>query len=129
MNEQQNCRPPPGGFFFVYRYPRGGELSPNFGDGLSRSGGGGLGLTVGRLGDDLDPVVECHTENELWQLVVATERRQLFCAASSSLKTIASAVLLDRQPFDRIVRWRTVVKVLSMGLVVRKCFQCSAGKS
>jgi len=43
------------------------------------------------------------------------------------LKTIASAVLLDRQPFDRIVRWRTVAKVLSMGLVVRKCFQCSAG--
>jgi hypothetical protein len=33
------------------------------------------------------------------------------------LKTIASAVLLDRQPFDRIVRWRTVAKVLSMGLV------------
>jgi hypothetical protein len=24
---------------------------------------------------------------------------------------------LDRQPFDRIVRWRTVAKVLSMGLV------------
>ena len=23
---------------------------------------------VGRLGDDLDPVVECHTENEFWQL-------------------------------------------------------------
>ncbi|MET4177799.1 hypothetical protein ABIB99_008929, partial [Bradyrhizobium sp. LA6.1] len=31
------------------------ELSPNFGDGRSRSGGGGYGLTVGRLGDDLDP--------------------------------------------------------------------------
>jgi hypothetical protein len=29
------------------------------------------------------------------------------------LKTIASAVLLDRQPFDRVVRWRTVAKVLS----------------
>jgi hypothetical protein len=38
------------------------------------------------------------------------------------LKTIASAVLFDRQPFDRIVRWRTVAKVLSMGLVVRRCF-------
>src|SRR5882757_6365099 len=63
------------------------------------------------------------------QILVTARRRQLFCAASSSLKTIASAVLLDRQPFDRIVRWRTVAKVLSMGLVVRKCFQCSAGKS
>jgi hypothetical protein len=36
---------------------------------------------------------------------------------------MASAVPLDRQPFDRMVRWRTVAKVLSMGLVVRKCFQ------
>ncbi|MET4260840.1 hypothetical protein ABIC09_005805, partial [Bradyrhizobium sp. S3.12.5] len=31
------------------------ELSPNFGDGRGRSGGGGCGLTVGRLCDDLDP--------------------------------------------------------------------------
>ncbi|MGY4281326.1 uncharacterized protein YjbI with pentapeptide repeats [Bradyrhizobium sp. LM2.7] len=41
--------------------------------------------------------------NWLWP----SRRRQLFCAASSNLKTIASAVLLDRQPFDRMVRWRT----------------------
>jgi hypothetical protein len=32
-------------------------------------GGGGFGLTVGRLGDDLDLVCECHTENDFWQLV------------------------------------------------------------
>src|SRR5258705_13048236 len=42
--------------------------------------------------------------NWLWP----SRRRQLFCAPSSNLKTIASAVLFDRQPFDRIVRWRTV---------------------
>jgi hypothetical protein len=57
---------------------------------------------VGRLGDDLDPVVECHTENEFWQLVVSASRRQLFCAPSNNLKTMASAVLLDKQPFDRM---------------------------
>src|SRR4029079_12045977 len=51
--------------------------------------------------------------NWLWP----SRRRQLFCAPSSSLKTMASAVLLDRHPFDRIVRWRTVAKVLSMGFV------------
>ena len=49
------------------------ELSVNFGDGLGRSGGGGYGLGVSRFSDDLDPVVECHTENEFWQLVVAIE--------------------------------------------------------
>jgi hypothetical protein len=27
------------------------------------------------------------------------------------------------------VRWRTVANELSMTLVVRRCFQCSAGKS
>src|SRR5467141_1120028 len=54
------------------------ELSPNFGDGRSRSGGGGCGLTVGRLGDDLDPVVECHTKNEFWQLVGAVETAPAF---------------------------------------------------
>ena len=27
-----------------------------------------------------------------------------------------------------MVRWRTVAKVLSIGFVVRRCFQCSAGK-
>ena len=45
------------------------------------------------------------------------------------MKTMASAVLFDRQPFERTVRWRIVANVLSIGFVVRKCFQCSAGKS
>src|SRR6476620_11265381 len=47
----------------------------------SRSGGGGCGLTVGRFGDDLDPVVECHTENEFWPLVVAIETTPAFLRA------------------------------------------------
>jgi hypothetical protein len=36
------------------------------------------GLTVGRLGDDLDPIVECHTENEFWQLVMTVETSPAF---------------------------------------------------
>src|ERR1700756_2564309 len=51
--------------------------------------------------------------NWLWPSI----RRQLFWAPSTSLKTMASAVLFDRQPFDRMVRCRTVAKVLSMGFV------------
>src|SRR5207342_3812627 len=42
--------------------------------------------------------------NWLWPSM----RRQLFWAPSTSLKTMASAVLFDRQPFDRMVRCRTV---------------------
>ena len=44
-----------------------------------------------------------------------SRRRQLFCAAWASLKTMASAVLLERHPLDRTVRCRTVANVLSMG--------------
>jgi hypothetical protein len=49
-------------------------------------------------------------------------------ATSTNLKTMVRAVRFDRQPFDRTVRWRTIANVLSMGFVVRKCFQCSAGE-
>jgi len=82
-----------------------------------------------RIDDDLDPVSEFHTLDQFGQLVVAVDTTPLFCAPSISLKTMASGVLFDRQPFDRIVRCRTVAKVLSMGFVVRRCFRCSAGKS
>jgi hypothetical protein len=39
----------------------------------------------------------------LWPL----RRRQLFSAASASLKIMASAVLFERHPLERTVRWRT----------------------
>src|SRR5450631_102435 len=42
---------------------------------------------------------------------------------------MASAVLFERHPLERTDRWRTVADELSMGLVVRRCFQCSAEKS
>jgi len=56
-------------------------------------------------------------------------RRQWRSADLVSLKTIASAVSRDRQPLVLSVRRRTVANVLSIGLAVRTCFQCSAGKS
>ena len=55
--------------------------------------------------------------------------RHFALADKISLKTMASAVLRLRQPLVFTVLWRTVANVLSMGLVVRMCFQCSAGKS
>jgi hypothetical protein len=93
------------------------------------SGGGGLGLKVVWLGDDLAPVSKLHTSNDLWQLVVTVETAPGFLRAFVSLNTMASAVLFERRPFDRIVLCRTVAKVLSIGFDVRKYFQCSAGKS
>jgi hypothetical protein len=45
------------------------------------SGGGGCGLMVARLGDDLDPIAECHTEHEFWQLVVTIKSAPTFLCA------------------------------------------------
>src|SRR6266446_72266 len=112
--------------------PRGracDELSLNFGDGLAGQAAAVMGWRSVGLAMTSIPSLNVTPRTSFGNWLWPSRRRQLFCAASSSLKTIASAVLLDRQPFDRIVRWRTVAKVLSMGLVVRRCFQCSAGKS
>ena len=50
-------------------------------------------------------------------------------AESMSLKTIVRQAILDPLPLVRRCRSRTVANVDSIGLVVRKCTQCSAGKS
>src|SRR5262249_24141799 len=63
--------------------------------------------------------------NWLWP----SSRRQFFSAASANLKIMASAILFERHPLERTVRWRTVAHELSMTLVVRRCFQCSAGET
>ena len=39
-----------------------------------------------------------------------------------SLKTMGNAVFRERQFFERLVRWRTVANVDSIGFAVRKCF-------
>ena len=83
----------------------------------------------GRIADDLDPVSELRPLDQFWQLVLAVDPAPTLLGARDKLEDHGSAVLFDRQPFDRMVRCRTVAKVLSMGFVVRRCFQCSAGKS
>ena len=82
----------------------------------------------GRSGDYLYSVGELHTCDQLWQLVVAIDAAPTFLRGLDELED-HSELLFERQPFDRIVRCRTVANVLSIGFVLRKCFQCSAGKS
>jgi len=53
--------------------------------------------------------------------------RQRRCADSISLNAIASAAALDPWPLVTFVRSLTVANVDSIGLVVRRCTQCSAG--
>ena len=55
--------------------------------------------------------------------------RQRACADSISLNAIASPAAREPGPLVTLVRWRTVAKVDSIGLLVRRCTQCSAGKS
>jgi hypothetical protein len=78
------------------------ELSPNFGDGLRvrrRLGPeGAVELPITSI-PSVNLIPWISFGNWLWPSI----RRQFFCAPSTSLKTMASAVLFDRQPFDRIV--------------------------
>jgi len=53
--------------------------------------------------------------------------RQRCCADSMSLKAMASPAARDPGPLVTLVRCRTVAKVDSIGLVVRRCTQCSPG--
>src|SRR5437764_14964548 len=100
------------------------ELSPNLGDGSNQAAATwACDLTTSIPSVNFIP--RMIFGNWLWPL----RRRQLFSAASASLKIIASAVLFERHPFERTVRWRTVANELSTTFVVRRCFQCSAGKS
>jgi hypothetical protein len=48
---------------------------------------------------------------------------------SSSLNAISNPLVLEPAPLVARSRKRTVAKGDSMTLVVRRCFQCSAGKS
>src|SRR5271169_2021446 len=99
-----------------------GELLRNLGDGRVQAASG-CWLTASMPSMNFVPVISFG--NWLWP----SRRRQLFSAACASLKIMAIAVLFERHPLERTVRCRTVANVLSMGLVVRRCFQCSAGKS
>src|SRR5262245_28340806 len=98
------------------------ELFRNVGDGRGQAASD-CWLTVSMPSMNFTPVISFG--NWLWP----SRRSQLFSAACASLKTMAIAVLFERHPLERTVRCRTVANVLSMGLVVRRCFQCSAGKS
>jgi hypothetical protein len=62
---------------------------------LPKCCGDGCGLTVGRLGGDLEPIGEFHMRFSFGNWLLPSRRRQGFCAASTSLKTMASAVRLS----------------------------------
>ena len=49
-------------------------------------------------------------------------------ALKISLKAMANAVFRLRQPLVFTDLWHTVAKVLSIGLVVRMCFQCVSAR-
>lgn len=55
--------------------------------------------------------------------------RQRVWADSTSLTTIARVAAREPAPLVTLVRRRTVAKVDSMGFVVPRWIQCSAGKS
>src|SRR5215213_1835831 len=100
------------------------------------------GRAMTDLGDEADQATLCdgvgRTSAPSWNLTPAMtfgnwfspiSRRQVFAAAMTSLNTIIRAVVGDNEPLVRTVRCRTVANTLSIGFVVRRWIQCSAGQS
>jgi hypothetical protein len=75
-------------------------------------------------GEDIRPQVLRAIE-EVKHLVLILSQRAL--TSNWVKREWTHARMVGRK--GRTVRWRTVANELSMGLVVRRCFQCSAGKS
>ena len=71
--------------------------------------------------DGLYTIGELYTSDQFRQLVGPSRRRLAFSASCASLKAMAKALLFDRQPFDRIVLYRTVANVLSMRMLSKTC--------
>jgi hypothetical protein len=63
--------------------------------------------------DDLDSVGEFYTEKTFGNWLWPSRRGQLLSAASVSLKIMAGAVLFERHPLERTVRWRMVAWITS----------------
>ena len=76
--------------------------------------------------DDLDSVGELYTEDDFRQLVVAIEATPTFFGSLGELEDHGERSLVRETSLGA---WRTVANMLSMTLLVRRCFQCSAGKS
>jgi len=62
----------------------------------------------------------------VWQFVVAIEAAPTLPGRLGEHDDLGGHRFLSQQPFDRTFRWRTMANVLSLRLVVRGCFQCSA---
>ena len=74
------------------------ELSPNFGDGL-KDQAAALGLSRGRIADDLDPVSEPETLDQFWQLVVAVDPAPAFLCALDKLEDHGERGLVRQAAF------------------------------
>jgi hypothetical protein len=77
----------------------------------------------GRVAADVPPLA-ARTRAPRWGVLTA---RQRSCADSMSLNAMARAAARDPGLLVTLVRCRTVAKVDSIGFVVRRCTQCSAG--
>jgi hypothetical protein len=72
---------------------------------------------------------ETDTSNYLWNQFESLQPAPMLLGFQTKFEDHRQVAIREPQPLVRGVRSRTVAKVDSMGLVVRKCGQCWAGKS
>jgi hypothetical protein len=84
---------------------------------------------IGFSGWFLNSVNESHPGTDQWQESGAMQPPPALLGHASSLNAMSNPLVLVPAPLVTRSRKRTVAKADSMTLVVRRCFQCSAGKS
>jgi hypothetical protein len=77
-------------------------------------------LLFGFIGGYGNAVVEDNSGEQFGEAFDARMRRHDFSASWTSLNASPRKVLRETQFFVRVVRWRTVANVDSIGLVVRR---------
>ncbi len=74
-------------------------------------------------------VLEFVPLHDVGDLVRSIQAAPFFAGRLTQLEDHCTRRHAAEAAFGLVVRGRTVAKVLSMGLVVLMCFQCSAGRS
>jgi hypothetical protein len=92
-----------------------------------QKGSGGSDLSL--RSDNLDSVSELYTEDDFRQLVVAIEATPTFFGSLGELEDHGERCFVWETSFGAHGAVAHRANELSMTFVVRRCFQCSAGKS
>jgi hypothetical protein len=79
--------------------------------------------------DDRNSAADFYSQDDFRQVVTTIAATPTFLGGFGELEDHGERGLVRQISLGGTLRWRTVANELSITFVVRRCFQCSAGKS